>query len=42
MRTFKFHHVDSFTNTLFGGNPTVAVLNADSLSEVEMKKLRVK
>lgn len=39
MRTFKFHHVDSFTNTLFGGNPTVAVLNADSLSEVEMKKI---
>lgn len=39
MRTYKIHHVDSFTNTLFGGNPTVAVLNADSLKELEMKKI---
>lgn len=39
MRTYKIHHIDSFTNTLFGGNPTVTVLNADSLSENEMKKI---
>lgn len=39
MRAYKIHHIDSFTNTLFGGNPTVTVLNADSLGEVEMKKI---
>lgn len=39
MRVYKIHHIDSFTNKLFGGNPTVTVLNADSLSEQEMKKI---
>lgn len=39
MRIYKIHHIDSFTNKLFGGNPTVTVLNADSLSEEEMKKI---
>jgi trans-2,3-dihydro-3-hydroxyanthranilate isomerase len=39
MRTYKIHHIDSFTNQLFGGNPTVTVLNADSLTEQEMKKI---
>jgi trans-2,3-dihydro-3-hydroxyanthranilate isomerase len=39
MRKFKIYHVDSFTNELFGGNPTIAVLQADSLSEIEMKKI---
>lgn len=39
MRSYKIHHVDSFTHQLFGGNPTVTVLNADSLSELEMKKI---
>lgn len=38
MRIYKIHLIDSFTNTLFGGNPTVTVLNADSLSELEMKE----
>lgn len=39
MRTYKIHHIDSFTNVMFGGNPTAAVLNADSLSDEEMKKI---
>lgn len=39
MRIYKIHHIDSFTNTLFGGNPTVTVLNADSLNENEMRKI---
>lgn len=39
MRIYKIHHIDSFTNKLFGGNPTVTVLNADSLSEEEMRKI---
>lgn len=39
MRHYKIHHIDSFTNTLFGGNPTVTVLNADTLTETEMKKI---
>lgn len=36
MRTFRIHHIDSFTKTLFGGNPTVTVLGADSLTHQEM------
>jgi PhzF family phenazine biosynthesis protein len=39
MRRYPIHHIDSFTNTLFGGNPTVTVLQADSLSVDEMKKI---
>lgn len=39
MRVYKIHHIDAFTHTLFGGNPTVTVLNADSLSEAEMQKI---
>lgn len=39
MRIYPFHQIDSFTNTLFGGNPTAAFLNADSLSDSEMKKI---
>lgn len=39
MRTYKIHHIDAFTNTLFGGNPTVAVLNADTVEEHEMKSI---
>lgn len=39
MRKYKIFHTDSFTNELFGGNPTVTVLGADSLSEIEMKKI---
>jgi PhzF family phenazine biosynthesis protein len=39
MRTYNIHHVDSFTSQLFGGNPTVAVLGADSLTEEEMRKI---
>lgn len=39
MRRYKIYHVDSFTHVLFGGNPTVTVLDADSLSDLEMKKI---
>jgi PhzF family phenazine biosynthesis protein len=39
MRKYKIHHTDSFTNIMFGGNPTVTVLNADSLQEDEMRKI---
>lgn len=39
MRTYRIHHSDAFTDILFGGNPTVTVLEADSLSETEMKKI---
>src|ERR1700733_1589477 len=39
MRVYKIHHIDSFTNVMFGGNPTVTVLNADSLTDEEMKKI---
>ncbi|EFB42293.1 MULTISPECIES: PhzF family phenazine biosynthesis protein [Parachlamydia] len=39
MRTYTIHHTDSFTNTLFGGNPTVTVIGADSLHENEMKNI---
>lgn len=36
MRNFRIHHIDSFTKNLFGGNPTVTVLGADSLTHQEM------
>ncbi len=39
MRIYKIHHIDSFTNKLFGGNQTVTVFNANSLSDDEMKKI---
>lgn len=39
MRTYKIHHIDSFTNTQFGGNPTVTVLDADTLHLNEMQKI---
>jgi trans-2,3-dihydro-3-hydroxyanthranilate isomerase len=39
MRKYKIYHTDSFTNELFGGNPTVTVLDADSLSDSDMKKI---
>jgi len=39
MRKYKIYHTDSFTNELFGGNPTVTVLDADSLSDIDMKKI---
>lgn len=39
MRKYKIQHTDSFTNVLFGGNPTVTVLEADSLSDFEMKQI---
>lgn len=39
MRTYPFHQIDSFTNVLFGGNPTVTVLQAESLTDDEMKKI---
>lgn len=39
MRRYPIHHIDSFTNTLFGGNPTVTVLQAEDLSVDEMKNI---
>lgn len=41
MRTFPLIHTDSFTNVLFGGNPTATILDADSLSDEEMKKIAI-
>ncbi|MCE5317699.1 MAG: PhzF family phenazine biosynthesis protein, partial [Parachlamydia sp.] len=38
MRRFRIHHIDSFTKTMFGGNPTVTVLGADSLTDQEMSR----
>jgi trans-2,3-dihydro-3-hydroxyanthranilate isomerase len=39
MNTYKIHHIDSFTNVLFGGNSTVAVLDADPLTDEKMQKI---
>lgn len=39
MRVYNFHHIDSFTNVMFGGNPTVTVMDSDSLKDEEMKKI---
>lgn len=36
MRKYKIYHTDSFISDLFGGNPTITVLNADSLNDIEM------
>jgi PhzF family phenazine biosynthesis protein len=35
-RKVQIHQIDAFTQTLFTGNPAGVVLNADSLSDVEM------
>lgn len=39
MRSYTIHHIDSFTQEIFSGNPTVAVLDAETLSVEEMKKI---
>lgn len=39
MRIYNLHKIDSFTNQLFGGNPTAAVVDADTLSDKEMKQI---
>lgn len=41
MRYYSIHHLDSFTKEIFGGNPTVTVLEADTLSTDEMKKIAI-
>lgn len=41
MRTYSLVHTDAFTDVLFGGNPTATILQADSLSEEEMKKIAI-
>ncbi|CRX39529.1 PhzF family phenazine biosynthesis protein [Estrella lausannensis] len=41
MRTYPMVHTDAFTDVLFGGNPTATILEADSLSEQEMKKIAI-
>lgn len=37
MKTYTFHHVDSFTDTLFWGNPAGVVFDAEWLSEETMQ-----
>lgn len=39
MRTYKLLQVDTFTDKLFGGNPTAVIFNAESLSDNEMKQI---
>lgn len=39
MRKLRIHHIDSFTQSIFSGNPTVTVMNASLLSEAEMKRI---
>lgn len=39
MSIYSIHHVDSFTNTVFGGNPTVTVLDAKTLTDDQMRKI---
>lgn len=39
MRTYKFHHVDVFTDKAFGGNPLAVFPDAEGLSDREMQQL---
>jgi len=39
MKTLTIHQTDAFTNTLFGGNPTVTVMNANEMTDREMQHL---
>ena len=39
MRKIKFYQIDSFTDEVFGGNPTAVFLQAEELADSEMKKI---
>jgi PhzF family phenazine biosynthesis protein len=39
MKTYTVFQVDSFTKTMFSGNPAGVVLNADGLSEMDMQNI---
>jgi len=39
MKSYTVYQVDSFTNTLFSGNPAGVVLNADGLSDNDMQNI---
>lgn len=39
MATMRLHHVDVFTNELFGGNPLAVFLDADGADEATMQKI---
>lgn len=39
MTSYPIHQFDSFTNTIFGGNPTVTVLQAENLTDQQMRKI---
>ena len=39
MRTYKVYQVDSFTDSIFKGNPAGVVLNADGLTDTEMQNI---
>lgn len=38
-RSYSLHQVDSFTSTKFKGNPTATIVNAQGLSDDEMKNI---
>ena len=39
MKTYTIYQVDSFTNTVFSGNPAGVVINADGLSDNDMQNI---
>jgi len=39
MKSYTIYQVDSFTNTLFSGNPAGVVLNADGLTDNDMQSI---
>lgn len=39
MRKIKFYQVDAFTDEIFGGNPTAVFLQAEQVTDGEMKKI---
>jgi len=39
MKSYTIYQVDSFTNTIFSGNPAGVVINADGLSDSDMQKI---
>lgn len=39
MKSYTIYQVDSFTNTLFSGNPAGVVLNADGLTDDDMQSI---
>lgn len=41
MRTYSIHHVNAFTDTPFNGNPTTAVLGAETLAYEEMQDIAI-